>query len=79
MMALTEDIATIRPKRVPIIGSSSGRATWKNPSSETAMARCHCAWLIAAIGTSSCAPALCTRTWIGPSASSASHASRVAS
>ena len=59
-LAETEDIATIRPLRVPIIGSSNGRVTWKKPSSDTAMTRRHCASVIAAMGTSSCAPALWT-------------------
>jgi hypothetical protein len=72
MIAETDDMATIRPQRVAIIGRSSGRTVLKKPLSETSITPRHWASAMPAMGASSCVPALWTMIWIGPVARSPS-------
>src|SRR5438876_3696150 len=78
MRAATDDTLTIRPQRVPIMGSSSGCVALKKPLTDTSITLCHCVALMPGSTASSCTPALLTRIWMGPCSSTASSEARVA-
>ena len=79
MSDATDEMLTIRPQRVRIIGMTSGCVTLKKPFSETSMTRCHCSARMPGKTASSWTPALLTTIWTGPPSSRRSQALRAAS